>query len=143
MSTTTEPGRKIALAARYSRNVEMRGVRDTLEALGHEVTSGWIDDPAVYDMERLDSDPAGCAAFAAEALADIFAADTLISFTGDGGKGGRHAEFGYALGLRTRHLVVVGPREHVFHTLPDIEWHPDVAHLAAAWTPEFAVATTP
>lgn len=141
--STTESGRTIYLAARYSRNAEMRGVRDVLEALGHKVTSRWIDDPGVYDEERLESDPAGCAAFAAGALADIFAADTLISFTGGGGKGGRHCEFGYALGLRTRHLVAVGPREHVFHTLPDIEWYPDWAHLVMAWSPVFAGETAP
>lgn len=38
-----EPGRRIYLAARYSRNAEMRGVRDVLEGLGHKVTSRWID----------------------------------------------------------------------------------------------------
>ena len=36
-------GKKVYLAARYSRNEEMRGVRDVLEVLGYEVTSRWID----------------------------------------------------------------------------------------------------
>lgn len=37
--------RRIYLAARYSRNDEMRGVRDVLTALGYEVTSRWIGMP--------------------------------------------------------------------------------------------------
>lgn len=135
--TTAEPvGRRIYLAARYSRVVEMRRVRDTLQAMGHTVTSRWIDDPGVYDAGRLESDLEGCGAFAAAALADVAASDTLILFTGGGGKGGRHFEFGYAFRLGLR-LVVAGPREHVFHALPQVEWHPGFAHLVAAWAPDF------
>jgi hypothetical protein len=134
--SATGPGRKVYLAARYSRVAEMHGVRGTLQAMGHTVTSRWIDDPGVYDEARLESDPEGSAAFAAEALADICAADTLISFTGGGGKGGRHVEFGYAFRMGLR-LVVAGPREHVFHALPQVEWYPGFAHLVAAWAPEF------
>ena len=34
--------KSVYLAARYSRNDEMRGVRDVLKALGYMVTSRWI-----------------------------------------------------------------------------------------------------
>jgi hypothetical protein len=63
-------------------------------------------------------------------------AATLISFTdGAPARGGRHVEFGmaYAWGKR---LIVVGPREHVFHALPLVEHYPDWAALAnemAVW----------
>ena len=129
---TTEAGRKTYLAARYSRAAEMRGVRDVLEASGHEVVSSWIDAPAAMS-------PAQRADLAASALEEIRFCDVLISFTGgsDGERGGRHAEFGAALVLGKR-LVVAGPREHVFHDLPQVEWYLDWAHLAMTWAPEFA-----
>lgn len=142
--STTGPGRKVYLAARYSRNAEMRGVRDVLQALGHKVTSRWIDQHGGNLLEsivaeKLNAEPEACAHYAHVDLDDLRAADTVISFTseGGGGKGGRHIEFGLALGLAKR-LVIVGPRENVFHTLPDIEWYPDYAHLVMAWSPEFA-----
>jgi hypothetical protein len=129
----------IYLAARYSRNDEMRGVRDVLQALGHTITSRWIDQHGGNLLEsfvaaKLNDDPDGCAKYARVDLEDLEAADTVISFTSSdgGGKGGRHIEFGLALGL-AKHLVIVGPRENVFHTLPAIEWYPDWTHLVMAW----------
>ena len=52
----TGAGRKVYLAARYSRNAEMRMVRDVLEGLGHTVTSRWIDQPR-RKPARLTSPP--------------------------------------------------------------------------------------
>lgn len=129
---------KVYLAARYSRNDEMRGVRDVLQALGHEVTSRWIDQHGgdlleSIVAEKLNAEPAACAKYAHIDVEDLKAADTVISFTsaGGGGKGGRHIEFGVALGLGKR-LMIVGPRENVFHTLPAIEWYPDWSRLVMA-----------
>jgi hypothetical protein len=131
---------KIYLAARYSRNGEMRGVRDVLQALGHEVTSRWIDQHGGNLLEsivaeKLNENPGACAHYAEVDVADLSAADVVVSFTseGGGGKGGRHVEFGLALGLGKR-LVIVGPRENVFHTWPGVEWYPDWAHLVMAWS---------
>jgi hypothetical protein len=131
---------KIYLAARYSRNAEMRGVRDVLQALGYEVTSRWIGQHGGNLLEsivaeQLNADPAGCSKYAEIDIDDLRAADVVISFTSadGGGKGGRHVEYGLALGLGKR-LVIVGPREHVFHTLPAVEWYPDWAHLVTAWS---------
>jgi hypothetical protein len=131
---------RIYLAARYSRNAEMRGVRDVLEALGHEVTSRWIDQRGGNLLEslvaaELNANPDGCAQYAAIDVDDLTRAETVISFTSaeGGGKGGRHIEFGLALGLG-KHLVIVGPRENVFHTLPGTEWYPDWPHLVMAWS---------
>ena len=121
---------KIYLAARYVRAAEMRDARRVLESLGHEVISSWIDMPVA-------STPDARAYLAAMAVEEIRACDTLISFTGEGGLGGRHAEFGIALALGRR-LVVTGPREHVFHDLPEVEWHPDWVHLVTAWSFELS-----
>ena len=131
---------KIYLAARYSRNDEMRGVRDVLEAFGHEVTSRWIDQhggnlPESIVEEKLNAEPEACAEYALVDVEDLRAADVVVSFTSadGGGKGGRHVEYGLALGLGKR-LVIVGPRENVFHTLPQVEWYPDWSRMVMAWT---------
>lgn len=131
----------IYLAARYSRNDEMRGVRDVLEVLGYRVTSRWIDHHGGQQLESaatavLNSDPASVAHFGAHDLEDLDAADTVISFTSadGGGKGGRHIEFGYAL-ARGKRMIVCGPRENIFHTLPQIEHYPTWGILVMALTP--------
>lgn len=123
---------KIYLASRYSRNEEMRGCRDVLQALGHTVTSRWIDlHPDVvgdfsssFGPEELNAQPEKCAPLGQHDIDDLAAADWVVNFTcGTGGKGGRHVEFGYALALRKR-VFVVGPRENVFHALPQVERYP-------------------
>lgn len=124
------------LAARYSRYPEMQGVRDVLTALGHTVTSRWIDQHGGDQLESatqavLNSDPRSVQHFGVHDLDDIRAADVLVSFTSPdgGGKGGRHVEHGYALGLGMP-VIIVGPRENIFHTLSGITCYPDWAHFA-------------
>jgi hypothetical protein len=118
---------KIYLAARYSRHPEMREVRDILMKLGHEVTSHWIDQHGGNLLEsivqsKLNSDPEGSSVYAIKDVEDVMRSDIIISFTSEdgGGKGGRHVEFGLAIGLGMR-IVLIGPRENVFHCLPIVE----------------------
>ena len=123
---------KIYLAARYSRMEELRGYAEELAAAGHVITSRWIrggngiPETAAVDMESQR--------FALEDYRDLSAADTVISWTEpprveSTARGGRHVEFGLALAMGKR-LVVVGPRENLFHTMPNVyqfdEWGPDV-----------------
>ena len=120
----------IYLASRYSRRLEMVGYAVELHKLGHEIVSTWIDghhetrpniDADATESERAD--------WAAEDVLDILRADVILSFTEPprtvtGSRGGRHVEFG--IGLATQKLMlVVGPREHVFHCLPDVHVFPD------------------
>lgn len=128
------------LAARFSRYDEMQGVRDVLRGLGHTVTSRWIDQHGGDQLESaaqavLNSDPASVAHFGLHDLEDIDAADVVVSFTSTdgGGKGGRHVEFGYALGAG-KPVVIVGPRENIFHTLPQVEHHADWPRWVMALT---------
>lgn len=136
------PPIRIYLASRYSRNAEMRGVRDVIQAIGNfEITSRWIDlHPDVvgdfsesFTVDALNTETEKCAPLGRHDLDDIDRADWLISFTGQGGKGGRHVEFGYGLAWKKR-MFIVGPREHVFHTLPQVEafatWHHFVVALS-------------
>lgn len=119
---------KIYLAARYSRHPEMREHREWLEELGHKVTSRWIDChtdvvgdfTSSFTQEFLNAQPKLSAPLGQHDLDDLDEADSVISFTGGGLKGGRHVELGYAL-ARGKRLLVVGPRENVFHTLPVVE----------------------
>ena len=136
-------GTRIYLASRYSRANEMQGVRDVLTALGYEITSRWIDHhggkyPGSFTPEQLNRDPVYCSGIAHADCDDLVAADTVVSFTcGSGGKGGRHVEFGIGLALGKR-AIVVGPREHVFHTLPQVVHYSDWPALVRALTVESA-----
>jgi hypothetical protein len=137
--------KNVYLASRYSRADEMRGVRDVLTVLGLNVTARWIDYhggqlTASFTPETLNQDPALCGEIARADWDDLNAADTVISFTGNGGKGGRHVEFGMAVALGKR-LIVVGPREHVFHTLPAVEHYHDWSRLVMAIQRELPVLT--
>lgn len=121
---------RVYLAARYSRNPEMRQYAEDLRTLGYDVQAEWIT--GAHDSATDE----------AAALIDyreVAAADLVISFTeppgpvNGRGRGGRHVEFGLALGLGKR-VVVVGYRENVFHHLPAVEffptWYDAIAHLA-------------
>lgn len=121
-------------ASRYSRHPEMREYRARLTAAipGAIVTSRWIDChndelEQSYTPEALNADPASCWRHGSDDLDDLELADVLVSFTSAGGKGGRHIEHGYFLamslmnaGLRSR-VVIVGPRENIFHCAPRTE----------------------
>ena len=125
------------LAARYSQHPEMQGVRDVLEALGHNVTSRWIDlhngeQPNSAMQDELNSDPEGLSKYGIADIEDIDAADVVVSFTtSGGGKGGRHVEFGYAL-AKGKRMILIGPREHIFHTLPEVEHYPNWSRFVMA-----------
>lgn len=120
---------RIYLAARYSRHPEMRVHAAELEAMGYEVFAEWImgkhDDMSSEQAAMID-------------LQQVKGSSIVISFTehpGSGGRnrGGRHAEFGAALALRKR-CIVVGPRENVFHHHPAVDhfdtWEEALTRLA-------------
>ncbi len=131
---------RIYLAASYSRRREMLLYADQLMALGHAITSSWIDGHHEANSrhsgqaDRL-ADVAERALWAQEDVIDILSSDTLIGFTEGPDapgrrRGGRHVEFGIALGVYLAQrgamawrLMIVGPRENVFHCLPCVEWY--------------------
>lgn len=122
---------KIYLASRYSRFDEMQGIRVVLQAMGHTVTSRWIDgDHQINDAGLSDEAKAAeRTRFAAEDWEDLLAAHCVISFTepprATNSRGGRHVEYGAALATNKR-CIVVGHRENVFHCLPQVEFYPDL-----------------
>jgi len=114
--------RRVYLAARYSRREEMIDVARQLRDRGHEVTSRWIEGNHLITEEQLVNDRTLGIRLASEDCDDLERADLVISFTepprSAPNRGGRHVEYGLALGLGTE-CWVVGPRENVFHVLAD------------------------
>jgi hypothetical protein len=134
------------LAATFERHAEMRRYRDQLESTWPgqvKVTSRWIDLHGGDELEastaaQLNEDPTRCWKFGQADVADVNGAHVFVLFTGDGpsARGGRHTEFGRAQEQHDQYnvprLVIVGPRENVFHCHPDVEVYPDWAAFLAA-----------
>lgn len=135
---------KVYLAAPYGSRETIAAYRDELTRVGFTVTSTWLE-----EKHEITSGTEGAAAalsdeqvaaHASTDLLDIDRSDLLVLFTaasvGAEGGGGRHVETGYALAkIGTRHIIVVGSPENVFHrmtgvtTVPD--WHEAVVELSA------------
>jgi len=121
---------KIYLAARYSRREELLRYAADLEERGYTVTSRWlqgshqIDDVGLsVEAKREERER-----FAREDWEDLKGADACISFTEvlrtSNSRGGRHVEFGGALAFGQT-VIVIGPRENVFHCLAQVKLFPD------------------
>lgn len=128
----------IYLASRFSRRVELLEYRTWLEGHGHTVVSRWLDNHEEVGIDNLDAltpeerfTHPEAQRFAVTDVEDVERADWLISFTGRGGSGGRHVEFGIAVARGIR-LTNVGPLDHVFHNLPSVERFPDWDRFVAA-----------
>lgn len=126
---------KVYLAARYSRRDQMRRVAAVLQTAGHQVTSRWLESEWVNrPNESSAAPPEYRATYAVIDLEDVDAADVVLNFTeapGDGSRGGRHVEFGYAL-AKGKRLIVVGYRENLFHEHPRVEFYPTEQDVLAA-----------
>lgn len=125
---------KIYLAARVSRKSELCKYADELRAAGHDVTSRWLGQHDLSPYE--DKTPEERQVCGEHDLADVLRSDCVVSFTEDAdipntSRGGRHVELGIGIAAK-KILVIVGPRENVFHWLPGIkivETWPDCMRL--------------
>lgn len=108
----------IYLASPWVNREATRVIRDHLVAAGHEITSRWLntpDGPQVPDEDRGRRE-------AAWDFEDIAKADMLIVLSDDKPIGaGYHVEFGYALALGKR-IILVGPVKSIFHYLADARY---------------------
>lgn len=108
---------RIYLAGRYGRRLELRAYAERLRALGHEITSRWLDG----EHEAFDATPTReqMIEWSYDDISDICDADVLIAFTepptSEYSRGGRHVEFGYAL-AKGMFLARVGPVENIFYS---------------------------
>jgi hypothetical protein len=109
---------KIYIAGRYSRRDEFRQVRDKLVKRGHTVTSRWLDETQSLDSQMGEETSDWYWKTQRVDLMDIDSAYSVLFFAEDPlvgtPRGGRHVEFGYALGMGIP-IHVIGPRENVFH----------------------------
>lgn len=122
---------KIYLAAKFERREELMGISFILSRNGFPVVSRWVDGTHERQFKELsgqfgrstEADIWFQAKVAGEDIDDISSADMIVLFTEKPysklDRGGRHTEFGIARGLK-KILVVVGPRENVFHYTPDV-----------------------
>lgn len=112
---------KFYLAARYGRKDEIVGYAELLLIRGYGITSTWIRQ--VEDEMLYEEGPDVAGRFAEKDYSEIDEADVLVYFSEEEnnpwGRGGRHVEFGYAIG-RGKLVYVVGPLENLFHYHPGI-----------------------
>ena len=120
--------RRIYLAAKYGRKAELQRLRPLLTQLGHEVTSGWLDNPPCHDWIDLGEQevPVEARSFAEQDWHDIKRSDTFVVFSDQpahvGRRGGKHVETGMALAYGLD-VHVVGTRENIFHSLGQVRRH--------------------
>lgn len=108
---------KFYLAAPYSTKATMRAARNVIVAMGHEVTSRWLDGLGANPMADTE---AACIEEAITDFQDINECDTVVVFSDKPSTtGGRDVELGYAYGIRKK-IVVIGPIRNVFMALPNI-----------------------
>lgn len=125
---------KIYIAARFSKRPECNALAHQLKALGHEITSRWVKPdsdhvtPTGLSQQAADKERMR---FALEDLDDVSDCDLLVSLQEEprsNSRGGRHVEFGIALGMN-KWVVSIGPRETVFHHLPGVMHFDSVEHF--------------
>lgn len=118
----------VYIAARFSRRHEANALARALMGRGYSITSRWVLPEADHVLPTGISAQAADAErrrFAMEDVEDVLACDWCISLMEEprsNTRGGRHIEFGIALGLGKR-LTIIGPRETVFHHLDEVEHH--------------------
>ncbi len=131
-----QPGRlRVYLGGRLGRREELLRYADELAAGDIEVVSRWLYSEVALPARATPQDEKPAETAAAMDLEDVASADVCISFSEEPeqaqGRGGRHVEFGVALALGRR-LMLVGPREHVFHRLPQVEHFDEWSDAKAA-----------
>ena len=113
--------RSVYLAARFSKQEQLREYRDLFVKKGILVTSTWLDQDVVTNLGGPGEKHELNTRFAIQDLVDVRLADGLVFFSEPelARRGGRHVEYGYALALG-KPIYVVGGKENIFHYTPGI-----------------------
>lgn len=139
---TPSSGMRVYLAGRYSRREELRGYAQALAQSGVGTADiAWLREEHDWDGTEGEEGLAQAQRFAIDDMQDLASAHAVVVWSeAPGGcrRGGRHVEYGVALGMG-KHVVVVGPLENVFYSLPSVPrfltWDGALAHLAV-WKAE-------
>lgn len=129
---------KVYLSASMTRSKATADLAEVLRRHGVDVVSTW------HDLPFEESEAAAAARTDIDQLA---AATVMIAFAETPGAGyqtgGRHVEFGLALALGLR-IILVGAREHVFAHLTVVQVVPDTLEaVAALFQPALTFNVTP
>jgi hypothetical protein len=112
---------RVYLAGRFSRRDEFNRYADRLREWGYVVDARWLVEDHEWYGEDDDQALAAARGFALDDFGDVTAADIVLVFTeppnpGGRNRGGRHVEYGIALG-QGKDIIIVGQPENVFHNL--------------------------
>ena len=114
---------RVYVAARFAKKDFVAETVTTLEKHGFVVVSTWHLEQVKSSVNLEDLSLDYHIETATRDLQEIKSADVILSFSESPNephvRGGRHVEFGYGLALK-KFMVVVGPRENIFHCLPEI-----------------------
>ena len=127
---------RIYLAASFSRKEELKKYREDMEAIGHECSSRWLDVEANDAAADLTLDEKTLQKYARKDLEDVVGSDMLIVFSEEEGvaaRGGKHVEYGCALGCGID-VAVVGRTEHLFHHMKGVPVYTNWEECLAAIT---------
>ncbi len=107
-------GKKVFIAARYSRRKEMQQVALWLRSYGYTVTSRWLAGNTKYNKRRR----------AQMDLIDCRASDWMLAFSeyGPSTHNARLTELGIFIGEQ-KPIHVIGPKEHTYFHLPEVQVH--------------------
>ena len=109
---------KVYVAAAFERRRDAEEAAGIIRRAGHLVVSSWhkVDTGKKYDPE----DVSVMSVIAERDLDELAMAGVIVVLTdGVESHGGKHVETGVAIGDGKR-VIVVGPRENVFHSLSEI-----------------------
>lgn len=120
------------LSSSFNNKDEMKRIAEELKKKDVNVISTWINGGPDYHR-MVEGDVQHNNALGDEDISQIEDCDVFVAFTTNaGGKGGRHFELGYAIavskhrntrGPATPAIILVGPRENVFHYHNYIDVH--------------------
>jgi nucleoside 2-deoxyribosyltransferase len=133
---------KVYMAARFDLKNEIAEKSQELENLGIKVTSTWPYEAVGAEENYMAVPQEYLEKYARVDIDQIMNADALILFTQDPlipfCRGGRMHEAGFAQGLG-KTLIVCGPKENIFHWLPEVTQFDTWEQLKAALTKAVAV----
>lgn len=109
---------KIYIAASMHSKKEAKDVAINLQFQGHVITSTWFENQSYDKVNDAMAD-----------LSEIMQAECVVFLTKEpSSEGGRHIEFGFALGKKKR-LIILGERESCFTYLDYVEQYDSLDDL--------------
>jgi nucleoside 2-deoxyribosyltransferase len=141
---------KVYLAGMFFTIKDRKAQATELRALGIGVTSRWVEETVPHTVEVKDVPDKYLEETAVADIDDIEACDVFVEFVPSdtelvdvtvraSSRGGRHFEMGYAY-CAGKTIFVVGPKENVFHHLPEgFRNKPRIRHFATWEDVKFAL----